>query len=250
MNITPIEWCDRTWNPVTGCLNGCPYCYAIKHVRRFKRGYEEIFSSRNIHSLGAPGLVTTKKGKTIKNAYPFGFEPTFHRHRLEEPQNLKKPQNIFVCDMADLFGKWVPNEWIKRVFMACAAAPQHRYLFLTKNPKRYEQFIDMPMPENMWFGFSQTNNQHIGFNTHPSWKTFISIEPLLERLTKTASENIDWVIVGAETGNQKGKIVPERSWIEDIVNECRRTGKPLFMKDSLAPIWGEPLIREYPWGKG
>jgi protein gp37 len=41
--------------------------------------------------------------------------------------------------MADLFGEWVPDEWIKEVFRACEEAPQHRYLFLTKNPERLNQ---------------------------------------------------------------------------------------------------------------
>ena len=95
MQKTKIEWCDMTWNPVTGCKLGCPYCYAAKLARRF--------------------------GKS--------FEPEFHSERLAQPAQIKKPQNIFVCSMADLFGEWVPDEWIKAVFDACAAAPQHRYLF-------------------------------------------------------------------------------------------------------------------------
>jgi len=59
---------------------------------------------------------------------------------------------------------------------------------------------------------------------------------------------LHWVIVGAETGNRKGKVIPEREWIENIVNECRRSKVPVFMKNSLAEIWREPLIQEYPWG--
>jgi len=248
MNKTKIEWCDMTWNPVTGCLHGCYYCYAIKQVRRFKRGYKEVFCNGNIHSIDAPETTTTKKGKIVKAPYPFGFEPTFHRHRLDEPKHIKKPQNIFVCDMADLFGDFIPNEWIRTVFKACEAAPQHRYLFLTKNPKRYEKFINSPMPNNMWFGFSQTKDEYIGFDTNPNWNVFVSMEPLLCDLSKKAlPQGVDWVIIGAETGNQKGKIIPERCWIENIIKLCKLHCIPVFMKDSLAPIWGEPLIREYPW---
>ncbi|MCL2461960.1 MAG: phage Gp37/Gp68 family protein, partial [Defluviitaleaceae bacterium] len=70
--------------------------------------------------------------------YPFYFKPTFHRYRLGEPARMKKPKNIFVCSMADMFGDWVPDEWIKAVFEACEAIPRHRYLFLTKNPARYK----------------------------------------------------------------------------------------------------------------
>jgi len=232
MNKTKIEYVDRTWNPITGCRHGCDYCYARRIVRRF--GSTDCGGN---YDLDRPSA----------GAYPYGFAPTFHRYRLDEPQRIKKQQNIFVCSMADLFGDWVPDEWIKKVFEACEKAPQHRYLFLTKNPKRYEQFIDMPMPGNIWFGFSQTKREYIGFDTHPSWKTFVSIEPLLERLDRAMPQGIDWAIIGAETGNRKGKIIPERLWIEEIVNDCRRIKVPVFMKDSLKELWGKPLIREYPW---
>jgi len=248
MNKTAIEWCDMTWNPVTGCYHNCPYCYARNITKRFGGADKHIGTLHTgtpeckLYELRYPARL---KGKIAP--YPFYFEPTFHRYRLDEPQRIKKPQNIFVCSMADLFGDWVPHEWIKAVFEACKKAPQHRYLFLTKNPKRYEQFIDMPMPDNMWFGFSQTKREYIGFDTHPSWNTFVSMEPLLERLEGAMPQGIDWVIIGAETGSRKRKIIPERLWIEEIVNDCRRIGAPVFMKDSLAKIWGEPLIQEYPW---
>ena len=57
---------------------------------------------------------------------------------------------------------------------------------------------------------------------------------------------VDWVIVGAETGRRKDKVIPKKEWIETIVNDCKNNGIPLFMKSSLADIWGEPLIQEFP----
>jgi hypothetical protein len=59
-----------------------------------------------------------------------------------------------------------------------------------------------------------------------------------------------WVIIGAETGSRKGRITPERKWIENIVNSCREHNVPVFLKNSLAEIWGGPLIQEYPWEQG
>jgi protein gp37 len=152
--------------------------------------------------------------------------------------------------MADLFGEWVPDEWIRQVFEVCKKAPQHRYLFLTKNPKRYghEQFITKYMPDNMWFGWTQTKPCGLSFQTHHSWKTFLSLEPLQAEF-KFPYPQFDWVIIGAETGNRKGKIIPERKWIENIVNSCREQNIPVFLKNSLANIWGEPLIQEYPWNE-
>lgn len=249
MEKTKIDWCDSTWNPVTGCLHGCEYCYARRIANRFgtKDQCHSFYGGHpvgNIHELEEPAVVT-ETGK--KTPYPFDFEPTFHRYRLDEYQN-KKGRNIFVCSMADLFGRWVPDEWIQEVFKACDNAPQHNYLFLTKNPKRYEKVLDRYMPPNMWFGWSQTGpmGHECDFTTHHSVKTFISIEPLLRPFKEFHIKGVEWVIIGAETGRRENKVVPERKWIEDIVNECRKADIPIFMKSSLLDIWGEPLMQEFP----
>ena len=240
MNKTKIDWCDSTWNPVTGCLHRCEYCYARGIANRFGFGaYEPNIDERVLIEPAISG------GKKVP--YPFNFEPTFHKYRLNEYQN-KKGRNIFVCSMADLFGDWVPDEWIEEVLKACEKAPQHNYLFLTKNPERYEKILDRYMPPNMWFGWSQTGpaGNKCDFTTHHSIKTFISIEPLLEPFKEFHIRGADWVIIGAETGRRKDKVAPERKWIEDIVNKCREGNIPVFMKSSLADIWGEPLIQEFP----
>ena len=258
MEKTKIDWCDSTWNPVTGCLHGCEYCYARGIAHRFSCEGKTLEAPAELqriwindskgsgagnHVLRYP--VSTEDGKKVP--YPFGFAPTFHRYRLDEYKN-KKGRNIFVCSMADLFGEWVTDEWIEEVFEACEKAPQHNYLFLTKNPKRYEKLLDRYMPPNMWFGWSQTGpmGNKCDFSTHHSVKTFISIEPLLEPFEKFHIRGVEWVIVGAETGRRKNKVVPERMWIEDIVNECKKNDIPVFMKSSLSGIWGEPLIQEFP----
>ena len=134
---TKIDWCDATWNPVTGCLHGCEYCYARRIAERFRA--REIYDpecqcQRHLIERGMltgtgkpleldyPWEQKNKDGSITNAAYPFGFEPTFHRYKLDEPQRWKKPRTIFVCSMADLFGKWVPDEWIEQVFEACEAA--------------------------------------------------------------------------------------------------------------------------------
>ena len=249
MNKTKIDWCDSTWNPVTGCLHGCEYCYARGIANRFgtmwkNHSFYDGHPVGRTHELEEPAVVTAT-GK--KSPYPFNFEPTLHRYRLNEYKN-KKGRNVFVCSMADLFGEWVPDEWIEEVFNACENAPQHNYLFLTKNPKRYERILDRYMPPNMWFGWSQTGpmGNKCDFTTHHSIKTFISIEPLLEPFKEFHIKGVDWVIIGAETGRRKNKVVPERKWIEHIVNKCRESNIPVFMKSSLSDIWRELLIQEFP----
>jgi len=251
MNKTKIEWANYTWNPVTGCLHGCEYCYARSIAKRFGGNdgkFIRDYGENGIHEIDVETAwrnCPDRKDKVFP--YPFGFEPTFHRYRLDEPQRVKTPQNVFVGSMGDMFGDWAPNEWIHQVFKACEKAPQHRYLFLTKNPKRYEKF-DVYKPPNMWFGWSQTKPKEVAsFDTHHSWQTFVSIEPLHEDFEKFYLNNIGWVIIGAETGNRKDKVIPEREWIENIVENCRLSNTPVFLKNNLAGIWGEPLIQEYPW---
>lgn len=256
MNKTKIDWCDSTWNPITGCLHGCKYCYARNIAKRFSYDGKTLDASPELqkiwiedsresgagnHVLRYP--VDTVDGKRVP--YPFGFAPTLHRYKLDEYKN-KSGRNIFVCSMADLFGDWVPDFWIDEVFAACEKAPQHNYLFLTKNPRRYAELLDrnmLPGGANMWYGFSITDDYYDAWYSD-SRHTFVSIEPILGEIQHIPFA--DWFIIGAETGRRKGKVVPERKWIEDIVNECRERSKPVFMKSSLADVWGEPLIQEFP----
>lgn len=248
MDKTKIDWCDSSWNPVTGCLHGCKYCYARNIAHRFSGGGENWNDDETI--VLNERMYDEDEGKAM--AYPYGFKPTFHRYKLDEYAN-KTGRNIFVCSMADLFGDWVPDSWIREVFEACKKAPQHNYLFLTKNPERYTKH-GVPTAKNMWYGTSITNSVEIGkFNYLPAFcNTFLSIEPILEDLSpeiwNIAFLQANWFIIGAETGRRENKVVPERKWIEDIVNECRKNGKPVFMKSSLATIWKEPLIQEFPDG--
>lgn len=255
MNKTKIEWCDSTWNPVTGCMNGCEYCYARKIAHRFTTESENhtYFDGKPIskyHELDNPAVVIKTDRKS---PYPFGFEPTFHRYRLNEPQKWTKPRTILVCSMADLFGDWIPDGWLHEVFAACEKSPYHRYMFLTKNPKRYIEY-GVPIASNMWYGMSITRAADFSqVNKLPAFnRTFLSIEPLLEDL-KIDSRGFllaqtDWIIIGAETGHRSGKVVPQKKWVMDVVRICRERGKPVFMKDSLIPIVGEEnMIREFPF---
>ena len=126
MQKTKSEWCDSTWNPVTGCLHTCEYCYARRIAERFgtlnkgPQPEDEGLSfvpdePERFWELDEP--VRNEAGKI--EPFPADFYPTLHRYRLNEPARNKKPQNIFVCSMADLFGEWVPDEWIEEVMNAC-----------------------------------------------------------------------------------------------------------------------------------
>lgn len=271
---TKIDWCDSTWNPVTGCRYNCTYCYARKIAERFGGvNYEDELENRygeydvvrlhaeeDVHELDRP-IADFYSGK--KAPYPWEFDPTFHRYKLDEPKHWKKPRNIFVCSMADLFGEWVPDEWIKEVFKACEAAPQHRYLFLTKNPKRFKMLREngIKLPKDCWIGTSVSKdeeeaNQYTGRTRYISdnWDTtskwFVSVEPILERMSRNSLENLTamhWVIVGAETGRRDERVIPEKKWIDEIAEECKRCGTPIFMKESLRGLMGADFRQEFPW---
>jgi len=159
-----ISWAHWSWNPVTGCEHGCPYCYA--------RELAESLQRKN-----TPG-------------YEKGFEPAFHEYRLGSPSKTKFPadsdddrdKRVFVCSMADLFGRWVPQEWIDRVFEACHAAPHWEYLFLTKFPNRYPK---LTFPPNSWAGTSVDSQKRVVTAMKSMEKVkakirWLSIEPMLE----------------------------------------------------------------------
>lgn len=250
---TKIDWCDSTWNPVTGCMHGCEYCYARRIAKRFGSKQMPIFTDYPV--LNEP-VRNVGVGDGKIQPYPFDFTPTFHRYRLEEPARWTRPRNIFVCSMADLFGEWVPDEWIHEVFKACEAAPQHRYLFLTKNPERYMELASNGVitkdQSNFWFGSTATTPE-MPFFWHNEVNTFVSIEPILAPFKDLTDDGIDpvskvkWIIVGAETGSRKDKAVPRKSWVDEIVSTAKKTGTPVFMKDSLRDLMGDDFRQEFPW---
>lgn len=274
---TKIDWCDATWNPVTGCLHGCEYCYARKIAERF-RGFapEENGDWNTIQyckdgpRLGVLNGMQARKrkdGTVVPAVYPFGFIPTIHRYRLDEPQKWKKPRNIFVCSMADLFGDWVPDEWIQEVVAACYNSLQHRYLFLTKNPARYKEvdkivhwpsFEEMHIEKSkptMLLGASATNDAQMKA-VYDSYADWVSIEPIHEQLLPEwfvssigdiEVSRWEWVVIGAETGNSKNKVVPKKEWIQEIADVCKRYRTPVFMKESLRRLMDDDFIQEYPW---
>jgi len=218
VNRTGIEWTDFTWNPIVGCNNGCDYCYARRMAERGLGEYGE-------HPKGER------------------FKPRFLPERLDQPKQRKKPAKIFVGSMADMFGEWVPEEWIEKVLEVVRKCPQHTFQFLTKNPNRYYEF---DFPNNCWLGTSvdgtdfkmDMERTDIMYYVKADVK-FLSIEPLLGN----AEDHItlapfNWVIIGAQTG--PGAKKPEQWWVDQIL---RNYIGPVFLKDNLD--WPEK-IQEFP----
>ena len=248
MNKTAIEWTDFTFNPVTGCWgpggtaetpNRCPYCYAAKIAHRMAH----VEGSGYGHGVDSPN--------------PTGaFNPTFHPDRLDQPAKVKKPSKIFVCSMADLFGDWVPSQWIRAVLEVADNTPQHIFQFLTKNPKRLSQWNGF-WPKNCWVGTTVTNQADA--DERLPWLLrvnapviFISHEPLLSPIDVKSSlgvmpdSKINWAIIGAMTG--PGAVKVEPAWVINLEYQYQQAGVPIFEKNNLSYLCGPgaKLVQEFP----
>jgi len=249
-----------TWNPFVGCLHGCSYCYARKIALRFctdPKAFDAIIENYAVREID--GCFILDKQVRIDGrvqTFPFGFVPTFHRYRLEEPLRRKKPSTIFVNDMSDIMGEWFQSGWIKEIIAVMKEAKQHTFLLLTKNPKRY---FDFGFPDNCWLGqtldgtvkqgedFSQLFHNLEGMTE----KSFISFEPLIGNYFGTAWNSVkiieyvkpSWVIVGAQTKPFK---LSSKQDVIDIVSLCKKKlNIPVFMKDNLNRVF-DSMVQEFP----
>ncbi len=250
MNRSRIEYCDHTFNPVTGCRHGCTYCYASRMVKRFsgdarynlmaKADYTTVPAadgSAEVYVLEKPMV----NGEGSQLIYPFAFMPTYHRYRVKDCplDKLSTGCTVFVGAMCDLFGNWVPEDWIYEIFEACKSRSQHQYLFLTKNPSRYDT-INLPDADNFWWGTSITGSpEDVRIAFLPKENAWASIEPLRGPIAKDIWQylaRVNWIVIGAETGNNRGKIKPKKEWIDEIVRFADYNNIPVYMKDSLSDI--------------
>ena len=208
-----IEWTESTWNPLTGCTKvspGCKNCYAERMANRLK-------------AMGQPNYVN-------------GFNLTIHPHTIELPLKWKKPQMIFVNSMSDLFHESVPADFIHQVFDVMHKASWHTFQILTKRSLRLLELDNkISWPMNVWMGVSVENSEytyrinHLR-STHAQIK-FMSLEPLLGPVENLNLTEIDWVIVGGESGPGARPIHEE--WITNIRDQCLISQIPFFFKQ-----WG------------
>ena len=208
-----IEWTDATWNPVTGCTKvslGCKHCYAERMAKRLQK----MGSAR----------------------YTNAFNITLHEDLTDLPKKWKRPRRVFVNSMSDLFHDAVPEEFISRVFTTMEACPQHVFQVLTKRSDRLEQLSSrLPWPDNVWMGVSVENRKvvhripHLA-NTSAAIK-FLSVEPLIGPLDNLPLNNIDWVIVGGESGPNAR--IMRAEWVETIYEQCKSANVAFFFKQ-----WG------------
>lgn len=218
-----IEWAMWSWNPVTGCKHNCPYCYARDIAMRYR------------------------------DIYPHGFEPAFLPDRLTMPMNTKVPaealtnigyKNVFTCSMADLFGKWVPREWITAVLDSAAKNPQWNFLFLTKFPIRMAEF---DFPDNAWVGTTvdcqaRVKNAEQAFRQVNAKVKWLSCEPLLEPLHFSDLSMFQWLVIGGSSkSTQTPEWRPPRAWVNALEDQSHAAGCMVYEKTNLLE-----RAREYP----
>jgi protein gp37 len=229
-----IEWAQWSWNPVTGCEHNCPYCYA-----------------RDIAN-----------DPKMAKVYPHRFEPAFRPLTVLAPRSMKVPKeaetdtryrNVFTCSMADLFGRWVPKEWIETVLREIRAAPQWNFLCLTKFPKRMAEF---DIPPNAWMGTTvdkqvRVANAEAAFEKIKAGVRWLSVEPMLDQLKFKHLDRFDWIVIGgASRSSQTDEWRPPARWIIDLVQQADEAGVKVYFKTNLlgkrvlelpfdAPIPGE-----------
>jgi protein gp37 len=215
MAQSSIEWTELTWNPVTGCTKvsqGCKFCYAEVMARRLK----------------AMGV----------DKYKDGFKVRTHHETLEEPYRWKKSRVVFVNSMSDLFHPDVPIDFIQKVFRVMNDNSSHVFQVLTKRTElllEYDKAGLLNWSENIWMGTS-VEDERVKHRIETLSKInaatkFLSCEPLIGPLPEMNLTNIDWVIVGGESGHNPRPM--KKEWVIEIKEQCEATNVPFFFKQ-----WG------------
>ena len=211
----PIGWCTHTWNPVKGlCPEACEYCYARRIYTRFH----------------------------------YDPEIRLDEKELMAPYKLKMPARIFCGSTIEMFHQDIHGEWLRQIVKVIEDNPQHVFQFLYHFSPHRGLF-----PENCWLGLTVTSYRDgakaLKFSkTYPNHIKFISFEPLLGDpvMSKEVFENINWIIIGAESGNRKGKIEPRKEWIQRLLSASVKHDLPVYMKDNLKPYWKNYCEKEFP----
>lgn len=213
-----IEWARWSWNPVTGCKHDCPYCYARDIADRF---YEQK------------------------------FEPSFWPDRLVMPKFTKAPdaskhdvawRNVFSNSMSDLYGRWVPKEWIDAVLSAMRDSEQWNFLMLTKFPKKAAEFA---YSKNCWIGASvdmqaRVKSTEEAFERIECGVRWLSLEPLIEPLKFSRPDLFNWVVIGGASKSTKTpEWTPPAAWMIRVASQFLEHGVPVYLKTNGRP-------REYP----
>lgn len=229
MNRTSIEWTDLSANPlrfrdasgrvVWGCAHaspGCVNCYAETLARRFDRG--------------GPFNVPT-----VRTLTPFLDADELRRMRTARRVGGREVSGamVFVCDMTDVFGEWVPDALLDELFSVFADRRDATWQVLTKRADRMRDYLAAraPLP-NVWLGVSVESAAWTwridALRETPAAIRFVSFEPVIADVGAVALDGIDWAIVGGESGPRSRPF--DLAWARDLLRQCRAQGVAPFVK--------------------
>lgn len=217
MPKTKIDWADYSLNPIKGlCKYNCPYCYATKLYKRFK----------------------------------WDPEVRIDMSIFDECKHMRNDSKVFLCSTHDICGSWIPDKWIEEILEKIKDYPNIIFIILTKVPRR---LFGYSLHDNIWLGAtveSQKQIHRIKTLLLVNAKTrFVSFEPIQSEIScsfvdTNTGQRINWMIIGAETGNRKERIKPSPDWIDRLLYEHADT--PVFMKNNLSKYYKKEMINEFP----
>jgi len=229
-----IDWARWSWNPISGCNHGCEYCYANDVAQRF---YEQKFEpSIWPHRFSMPKntKLSKKKNDDVDNSK--------NKSDAEKVVKGKRNNNVFTVSMGDLFGEWVPKEWIAHTLKTIKDNPQWNFILLTKNPNRLKEFV---FPNNTWIGATVDCQDRVeltqkAFTQFKATVKFISCEPFTDYLQFTDMGMFDWVIIGGRSKNRNlPAFKPSLLSLSRFRKQVKKYDCKLYEKSNV-------LLKEYP----
>ena len=223
-DTTGIEWTEHTWNPVQGCTKvspGCKFCYMYQEKARYGQDPATLVRS-SPQTFNKP--IATHGANSTKG----------------EPGSYKwKPGGmVFTCSWSDWFHKDAdPHR--DDMWAIVRQRPDLYFQILTKRP----QNVLERLPEdwgagypNVWLGVSVEDQKRADeriplLRKIPAAVRFLSMEPLIERVVLPSDLEMDWIIVGGESGPGARPMNPD--WARIVRDFCDDKDIPFFFKQ-----WG------------
>lgn len=228
--MSKIEWTDLTQNPLKRA-DGGNYCEKISP------GCANCYAS----DLNSKSTRFGGNGRPFSGSNQSRPEMVLDVEMLEKWGRMRKAKKIFLCSMTDMFGEWVPDEMIFQMLDAMAAAPAQTFQILTKRPERVGGLVaewlawngkDI-LPSNIWLGISAEDQRRLDERLQYLVETqaqtrFLSLEPLLGSIKLHSLQDVDWIIIGAESGADARPM--DLEWVQDILDQCQAANVPAFIK--------------------
>lgn len=240
--MSTIEWTDKTWNPTKGCSKvspGCTNCYAIRMAHR-------------LQAIGHDSYQQTTKRQGGKTQWT--GKVNIDEKTLVVPLSWKKPYRIFVNSMSDLFHESISEDYLLRIWKIMEQANHHQFQILTKRPERMQKVLSnakfFPVLDNVWLGVSVESADYLerldSLRITRAAVRFVSFEPLLGSVYGADLTDIDWAIIGGESG-PRARLMREE-WVDEIRQACLISGTAFFFKQW--GNWGSDGIRRHKKANG